>query len=217
MVGLGYLAGGSSFSSAEDVSPNGSFAVGASNSAAGLQAFRWTSAGGMVGMGDLPGAPFGSVATGVSADGAVVVGFGNLNEATGTTEAFRWTSGGGMVGLGDLPGGPLNSNTWDVSADGSVVVGYGNTASGEEAVRWTAGDGMQNLRDLLIAGGATGLTGWTLTQATGVSADGLTIVGIGRNPAGNEEAWIATVPEPGTPALAVLASFVLLRRRARRG
>ena len=50
---------------------------------------------------------------------------------------------------------------------------------------------MQNLRELLIAGGATGLTGWTLTQASGISADGRTIVGFGRNPRGQTEAWIA--------------------------
>jgi probable HAF family extracellular repeat protein len=128
---------------------------------------------------------------------------------------FRWTAERGMVGLGDLPGGPLNSNVWDVSADGSVIVGYGNTASGEAAFLWTVGDGMRNLRDLLIANGATGLTGWTLTQATAVSADGRTIVGYGRNPAGNTEAWIATVPEPSPLLLwaGVAAAGVVVRRR----
>ena len=48
-------------------------------------------------LGDLPGGAFISAANGVSADGAVVVGFSN--SASGG-EAFRWTSGGGLVGLG---------------------------------------------------------------------------------------------------------------------
>jgi probable HAF family extracellular repeat protein len=216
MVGLGYLPGGSSYSVSQDVSLDGSVIVGASDSPSGLQAFRWMSAGGMVGLGDLAGGPFGSVATGVSDDGAVVVGFGNLNEASGTAEAFRWTRGDGMVGVGDLPGGAFSSSIWDVSADGSVVVGVGNTASGEEAFRWTIDGGMQNLRELLIAGGATGLTGWTLNQATGVSADGNTIVGFGRNPAGGTEAWAATIPEPSALMLLTLASFALLAPWAQR-
>jgi uncharacterized membrane protein len=122
-----------------------------------------------------------------------------------------------MVGLGDLPGGTFESDPWDISADGSIIVGIGNSALGQEAFLWTSDGGMRNLRDLLIAGGATGLTGWTLTQASAMSADGRVIVGFGRNAAGNTEAWIATVPEPATPALAIFASFALLRRCARRG
>jgi hypothetical protein len=42
-------------------------------------------------------------------------------------------------------------------------------------------DGMQNLRELLLAGGATGLTGWRLVKASALSADGSTIVGFGVN------------------------------------
>jgi hypothetical protein len=55
---------------------------------------------------------------------------------------------------------------------------------------------MQNLRELLIADGATGLTGWTLRQARGVSADGRTIAGFGINPRGQVEAWLAVLDEP---------------------
>ena len=69
----------------------------------------------MVGLGDLPGTPFYSVANGVSADGAVVVGFGSRSASE--HEAFRWTQAGGLVGLGDLPGGLSNSNAYGVSAE----------------------------------------------------------------------------------------------------
>ena len=140
--GLGDLAGGSFFSRANGVSADGSVVVGQSNSTSGVEAFRWTSVGGMVGLGDLPGGIFRSAATGVSADGSVVVGLGN--SASGE-EAFRWTSGGGMVGLGDLPGGIFQSQAVDVSADGSVVVGTSESASGPEAFRWTSGGGMVGL------------------------------------------------------------------------
>ena len=44
----------------------------------------------MMGLGDFPGGNFFSKATGVSADGNVVVGFGR--RASFVTEAFRWTA-----------------------------------------------------------------------------------------------------------------------------
>ena len=65
------------------------------------QAFRWTQSGGMVGLGYLPGATTSS-ATAVSADGLVVVGYGdyvpavvkygnNNSNIGGEQEAWRWT------------------------------------------------------------------------------------------------------------------------------
>ena len=89
------------------------------------------------GLGDLPGGGFYSTASGVSADGSVVVGYSRC--ASGY-EAFRWTQAGGIVGLGDLAGGSFNSYAQDVSADGSVVVGWGRNPSGnDEAWRATLG------------------------------------------------------------------------------
>ena len=186
MVGLGDLPGGIFSSFANGVSADGSVLVGFGNSASGQEAFRWTSGGGMDGLGDLPGDIFSSTANGVSADGSVVVGAGH---SLSGFEAFRWTSGGGMVGLGDLPGGGFSSNAFDVSADGSVVVGVGTSASGVEASIWDEAAGMRSLRDVLVDDHGLDLTGWTLIQATGISAGGETVVGWGTNPSGNIEAW----------------------------
>lgn len=113
MVGLGFLPGGgpsanlNAGSNALGISADGSVVVGYSNipnvngGYGGYEAFRWTQATGMVGLGDLPGGIFDSKATGVSADGSVVVGNGTGFYGT----AFRWTQATGMVGLGYLPGG----------------------------------------------------------------------------------------------------------------
>lgn len=120
------------------------------------------------GLGDLPGGDFFSVATAVSADGRVVVGYA---KSTSGIEAFRWTATDGMVSLGDLPGGTVSSFANAVSADGSVVVGYGRSSSGNEAFRWTQATGMVGLGDL--PGGSFGSAAW------GVSADGQVIVGFG--------------------------------------
>ena len=81
----------------------------------------------------------------------------------------------------------------DVSADGSIVVGEGDSGLDREAFIWDAENGMRSLKDILISDFSLDLAGWTLTMATGISADGSTIVGHGNNPAGSTEAWIAII------------------------
>ena len=129
------------------------------------------------------------------------------------SEAFRWTSGGGMVGLGDLSGGSFNSFAYDVSSDGSVVVGFSDSDSDGSAFIWDQTNSMRNLRDVLINDFSLDLTGWRLSFATGISGDGQTIVGWGRNPDGFSEAWVATIPEPATLSLLALGAAAMLRRR----
>ncbi|MDM7999700.1 MAG: PEP-CTERM sorting domain-containing protein [Dehalococcoidia bacterium] len=176
------------------------------------QAFRWTDewCGGMVGLGDLPGGYVGSGAESISDDGRVIVG--SSISANGG-EAFRWTMSEGMVGLGDLPGGSFGSQAFDVSADGAVIVGRGTTSNGNEAFVWDAVHGMRNLQDVLVGEYGLDVTGWALYNAMSVSADGMTIVGIGRNPQGYEEGWVAHVPEPPSLLLLALGGMAVMRRR----
>lgn len=187
------------------VSGDGAVVVGSSP---GGEAFRWSD-GVLTPLGDLPGGHIQSVAFDVSDDGSTIVGRGR--SASGS-EAFRWTAETGMVGLGDLPGGAFDSAAYAVSEDGSVIVGD----SGWNAFYWTATLGMTNLKELLEGMGLD-LSGWQLQRATAVSADGNTIVGWGLNPEGEDEAWLARVPEPASsmllgPALGVL---LVLRRSNR--
>jgi len=128
--------------------------------------------GSMVDLGALSG--WGSGATGVSADGSVVVGWAIV----GYEHAFRWTQAGGMVDLGTL-GGP-GSQVSGVSADGSVVVGYStNSAGHERAFRWTQAGGMVDL----------GTLGGLQSRAYGVSIEGTVVVGYSTNNAGHERAF----------------------------
>ena len=127
-----------------------------------------------------------------------------------------------MVGLGDLPGGAFDS------------------CGLRRQRRWLGCRRVQHLRlrhrsvpldeptaacerlwDVLLAHGVDpAADGWTeLDVASGISADGNTIVGYGtRN--GNTEAFVAViptiVPEPAAGALALLgvSSILLLRRRS---
>jgi probable HAF family extracellular repeat protein len=197
-------------SSATGISADGLVIVGISRSAnadptgvlgffnGGHEAFRWTAATGMVGLGDLPGGIFSSSAGASNLDGSVIVGWGTSDSGR---EAFRWTAATGMVGLGDLPGGAFRSSAAAVSANGAVVVGSGTSASGSEAFRWTAESGMQSVKSLLEAQGVD-MTGWTLSSASGITANGITIVGTGTNPSGITEVWISRYAGLSTPQAA---------------
>jgi probable HAF family extracellular repeat protein len=173
------------------VSGDGLVVVGASNSSLGnFEAFRWTQAG-MVGLGDLAGGIFQSEAVAASFDGSVVVGEGRTADGS---EAFRWTQGG-MLSLGDLPGGNVDSGARDVSADGSIIVGFGTPATQRRAMIWDATNQMRNLRDVLVNeyGLGASLTGWTLFDASAISANGMFIVGGGTNPSGASEGWLVSL------------------------
>ncbi len=197
ITNLGVLPGGSS-SSARGVSGDGSVVVGES----AYRAFRWTAAGGMQNLGTSGG--WSSAANGVSADGSAVVG--SIGYAVGS-RAFRWTAAGGMANLGTLPGGS-GSEASGVSGDGAAVVGYGNTAAGNRAFLWTQAAGMADLNAWLPTLGVN-LTGWVLSEATGISSDGTAIVGSGIFQ-GATRAWVVHgIPEPATAALLLFALGVL--------
>ncbi len=113
-----------------------------------------------------------------------------------------------------------------VSADGSTIVGayqpadQSNSADFRPFV-WTRERGLQDLEVLLASLGVE-TNGWWLQEATGVSADGRTLIGNGRilSELGHPHAfvWIAVIPEPST-ALLVGAGLILLghtRRGTRR-
>ncbi len=103
-------------------------------------------------------------------------------------------------GLGDLPGGSSRSEAKATSTDSMVVVGRGSSASRLRAFLWGADEGGRSSQDLLASDFGLDLMGWQLTDATGLSADGITIVGIGVNPSGDAEAWVASVPLCAFPA-----------------
>lgn len=196
MQDLGSLRGtATGFSEAYGVSADGSVVVGqASTPDDRTRAFRWDATGtqGVSGnprmqdLGTLRGATLAySGASGVTADGTVVVGW---SDTAGPRLPFRWVQGGtqGVVGnrqmqsLGALSGtSNTSSGAVAVNPAGTVIVGQSRTASvAARAFRWVAGGTqgspsnpqMQDLGTLFAASNA-------LSYGRAVSADGSVVVG----------------------------------------
>jgi probable HAF family extracellular repeat protein len=206
-VGLETLPGNSQ-SFGEAVSGDGSIVVGRG----GSEAFRWTQASGMMGLGDFQTAPATviSEAYGMSTDGVYIVG-GARNDDD-EDEPFRWDAATEMTDLG-CPAeiGAFRAGA-DVSEGGSFVVGPPRGATDNaRAFIWDDESGCRLLKDALSVEFGLDLSGWTLVAATGISDDGRTIVGYGENPLGQTEAWMAVigpVSQP-VPALGMLLRLAL--------
>lgn len=228
MAGLGDLPGGNLDSEANGISADGSVIVGAGSTEVGtspnpvIEAFRWTEAGGMQGLGDLPGGYHGSAATAVSGDGSIVVG---TSGSANVSSAFRWTEATGMVELEPLrPGYSFGARA--ISMDGSIIGGEASNGMDAEAVVWNAQNKIMRVSDLLKKVGLDGeQNGYQLKRVTGISADGTTLVGTANRGSATIGGWgwVAVlprsvyVPEPcGCGALACAASALMARRRGLR-
>ena len=192
---------------AYDVSADGTIVVGQS----GGRAFIWTETEGMRRLDlDMWGRAYA-----ITPDGSVVVGTQRFGSHA---QAFRWTQETGMVNLGGINGSQYACEALDVSADGNVLVGWGTPGYQEIPVAclWREDLGMVHLKEYLANLGVTGLDGWTLREATGVSADGLTISGWGRSPDGDFEGFVATIPSPPTVVVLGVTGAALIGPSRRR-
>jgi hypothetical protein len=66
------------------------------------------------------------------------------------------------------------------------------------------------LSDVLTNDYGLNLTGWHLTEANDISADGQTIVGGGFDPNGNFEGWIASLAPASVPVPSTLVMSSIL-------
>lgn len=155
---------------------DGSVLVGTSTSSHALRVVNGTAT-------DL-GVPDGfdfSYADFVSGDGRIVVG--SLYKATmeGIEHVFRWENNA-MEDIGTIGDGE-DIRAYDISADGNVIVGtafldvLGMTST---AFYWDKTDGLRRVDQMLTDAGLD-LQGWALSTAVGVSDDGGTLIGYGKD------------------------------------
>ena len=115
-----------------------------------------------------------------------------------------------MQDLGTLGGNLSSGNA--ITRDGSVVVGGSSLlGGGTHAMLWNSTQGMVDLNTYLPSIGID-LTGWTLTSALGISADGSAIAGYGKYN-GIDRAYLVTIPAPATPWVLAVGGVLVLRRR----
>jgi uncharacterized membrane protein len=166
------------------LSADGSVVVGhqQTNGSEG-EAVRWTAAGGMVPLGDLPGGPDASWPLAINGDASVVVGYGNT--AAGQ-EPFRWTAGtGAMIDLGllSMPPDTVQAEALATTADGAVVAGMSSAPDGREYFRWTAAGGPSPIAP--VFDDLPGLTSYFFIwqPRLALTADGAVITGTTKDPA----------------------------------
>lgn len=187
LIGLGRIGLGT-YSSAAAVSADGTTAVGYSeNTQAARHAFRWTEAGGLEDLEDLPFGSDDSAATGVSADGSVVVGAGSGSGA----KAFRWTAADGMQ---ELVESQMLSAAAGVSDDGTTTVGFsGMSIAVQRPTAWRP-DGMGGFETDALENLAGEFSDGVAYAA---SADGSVVVGYsGPTPVSEAVLWHGAVATP---------------------
>lgn len=173
-----------------------------------------------------------SSATSLSRDGSAVIGSSH-SSSDKRSIATKWIDA--QPTLLDTPD-EFESNASDITADGTTIVGswtpLGLDASQisfrrraerveamrqSEAVVWQAGEAVL-VEELLSIEYRLGdqLTGWSLTSATHLSADGRVIAGTGIDPNNNVTAWVAVleIPEPTAVVMLIgLLSIAAMRPR----
>lgn len=209
MVGLGYLPGGGfERSHAYAVSGDGSIITGYGfNSLDQFEAFRWTETDGMVGIG-VPVGYDGSRAFSISASGEFIIGHADSGDQVGS---FIWSESAGMVTL-TAPSAAYDYIVAIDVSDNGTVVGLVESAMGIEAALWTPDGTMIFLQSMIDD--IASANGWIAFLASGISADGKTILLSGYDPAtGAMTTGLLHIPAPGSAVLLGLGGLIATRRR----
>lgn len=137
-------------------------------------------------------------ANAVTPDGGVIVGAVTVPDGFGgeILVPSRVVLGGeGSIGVISalVPCEEGSGSATGVSADGRVMVGYNNCLGPNRAFVWDPVNGYRLIEDILRDAGSLP-TGFSLTIATGISADGTVIVGNGVGPGFTPRGWVAVIP-----------------------
>ncbi|MFA6045761.1 MAG: hypothetical protein WC718_12325 [Phycisphaerales bacterium] len=184
------------------VSRDGSTLVGYGRGG-GLQAFKWTQAGGIQVLPNLLGTSDNyNEACAVSGNGQFIVGISN-------DRSVLW-NGNTITELRTPSLDGRYTNAEAVNDDASVIAGqvFVSASVGLVAGVWTPTTQFIPLTDYLASYGVQVPDGVTLNNVTAISADGRTFAGTTNLSYG----FIATVPTPGAAMLALCCAILPLRR-----
>ncbi len=198
------------------VSADGNTIVGDSSGPGSTQAFIWTPQTGMQALPWLDPAADEAHAYGMSSDGRRVVGESAMFGAQYLLSmGVMWTDGV-LQTLGPLAPGYNQSAAYGVSDDGSIIIGQMRGAGlRDTAGIWTEQTGWRTLTSYLTDMGVTVPANINLRIATGISADGQTIVGYMGPPGTVRQGFVVTIPAPASVLIAPLLLGGLTVRRRR--
>lgn len=179
-----------------DISNDGSTIVGLSEP----EAFRWTEATGMVGLGFLPGFMDFSTAECVSGDGNVVGGQANIEFEDGYVAVY-WDATGAITQIPSIiPSASVADSVTAMNDDGSILVGRntGFDPPARELFLWNQDDGPRELQDAMESTFGVDFLGWDLAglpspfnnegDVFDMSNTGHELVGVTINP-NNDQRW----------------------------
>lgn len=136
--------------------------------------------------------------TSMSRDGGTVVGFSGYFSST--RRAMKWTPTTGLVDIGLATITPGDQTSFGaVTSEGIASLGWATYSGNQAAVHWTEIGGFWDLNSYLASWGVN-LTGWTLTECTGVSADATALCGNGYFN-GQKRGWVVRGLQPVCGAL----------------
>jgi probable HAF family extracellular repeat protein len=197
-VATGMQTLGGTGSVAAAITFDGSVAMGTDIPDGYFHATRWISPANLQYLSVLTGADSAEVYA-MSADGSMAAGYSG-DQFNGTySYAVRWTGlpGSGVIQSLGVLGDGVFSHADAMNADGSVVGGASTLPlpAGDHAFLWTPALGMVDLNTYLPSLGLA-LTGWTLTDVRGISADGSAIVGYGTLNGADRAFLVTGIPVP---------------------
>lgn len=143
----------------------------------------------------------------LSDDSNVIAGLARLGR-TGA-RPFRWSEADGYTQL--FADDDARGTVEGISADGNAIVGLQNVPGGTTPYYWDVEHGARPLAEVLADDFGLGDTwaDWTFESATGISANGKTVVGVVRSPHDQRFGYVASVPEPTGACLLVVGSVIL--------
>lgn len=159
---------------------------------------------GLVSVGVSQGFGVDDSANAVTPDGRVIVGAVTVPDGFGGEILVPSRTVDGAVSA-LIPCEEGSGSGTGVSADGRVMVGFNNCLGPNRAFIWDPVNGYRLIEDVLRDAGALP-TGYSLTIATGISADGTIVVGNGVGPGFTPRGWVAVIPRTDGPLCPVCAA-----------
>lgn len=170
----------------------------------GARAFRFVQGSGVTAI-PLPAGGTWNNALAVSPSGSIALVAGDSPTAPNGEVYLHNAAGGALTALGSPNGAYSPVNVGGITADGALVFVSFNESEANSGAYLRNSRGWHDLQSIAVQAGVD-LTGWRLSAASGISADGTLVWGTGVHH-GNREGWVMEFPAGYLAAYTEPATF----------